>query len=554
MVFSKTMGPPDQPPSPQLGAPDPASGISTHRSLFTTITPPSQLCNWAIHVNIPRYEPIPDPPSVPTEPYDMDDEASWPQWGANSTTLSGRMAESLSETDFTSITSQELPMSTSAIIRSVQRSPEQLEADALSFAIIAGNYDTVVRIIERHAGDPPLSDSSPSPFHLAASFMMGSKTCCDMYDVLLEMHGNASIGLHFRDNKGYTVLDMLFVKILSAHTSAKPIQVSDGFEGQARFPGEERDPCGRWDADSPCVRRLYASGQCRIPQDWKHPFCHTSVQAICHSITAIFSKPQSPSINTRSGLFSRGCQSCRQRLELTPLHSLLLVAFHLAVNGRRGETLFGAIACLSALLVHGADPHQTAEVSKDLLTGHTVSRRCDHKPANAAQLAENVSEYVLRACVPGAEPGWRAFVLILQHATAVAKKDRSYQAFETPLQCECKFACFSRGNFSCTDSPFLGTIWAFIQAEFLTYRRIAVDDPWISSHFNIEAVSLWLEGKTGILETGFQMEGMLKPYSRCGWFMDHWAVLLRPCPDEIGTEYFINMEDWSRSTFIEAVC
>lgn len=72
--------------------------------------------------------------------------------------------------------------------------------------------------------------------------------------------------------------------------------------------GEGIDVCGRWDLDSPCVRRLFASGKSSIPMSWKHPFCHTSAQAVCDFINALFSYPYSPDINLERGIFFRQCR------------------------------------------------------------------------------------------------------------------------------------------------------------------------------------------------------------------------------------------------------
>ncbi|KAK0703706.1 hypothetical protein B0T26DRAFT_657321 [Lasiosphaeria miniovina] len=99
-----------------------------------------------------------------------------------------------------------------------------------------------------------------SPFHLAAAHLDGAKTCCLIIDIMAgSLQIGASVSATYRNDLGHTVLDSLMITILRSHTSVAPAVVSKGFESQSRFPGEEVDICGRWDADTPCVRQLYAS-------------------------------------------------------------------------------------------------------------------------------------------------------------------------------------------------------------------------------------------------------------------------------------------------------
>lgn len=109
--------------------------------------------------------------------------------------------------------------------------------------------------------------------------------------------------LHYTNDRGHTVLDNLMIAILKGHTSCTPGQVDNAFKGQVRFSGEEVDICGRWDADSGCIRELLAKGIHRIPFQWEHKFCHTSIQTICHSIMTIWGTEHAPNINAYSGLF-----------------------------------------------------------------------------------------------------------------------------------------------------------------------------------------------------------------------------------------------------------
>lgn len=264
---------------------------------------------------------------------------------------------------------------------------------------------------------PPPTLKGIYPFHLAASFLDGAKTCCSMLSVLMfSLEDDLSITPNYRDDLGHTVLDRLFINIIRSHTSVSPLAVSDRFAGQSRFPGEEVDICGRWDADYPCLRHLYASGNATIPFKWKHPFCHTSAQATCHSINTLFGGWWSPDINTPSGLYMKRCNNCGRELSLGPLHSLVVTAFYLANNGTEGETLFGIIACLVCMLAHGAAPSQTAEVCMASLFGGEASENCSHATLKSTDLARRVSEETIQYWTRDCQLGWRVFVAILELA------------------------------------------------------------------------------------------------------------------------------------------
>lgn len=488
---------------------------------------------------------------------------------SNRPSLGDSMSATLESNAFTEISHQELPMSASSIVKTVQKSPEQLHVDAFAFAIMSGNEEKVMEAIrdnvERHH-----SCRTTNPFHLAASYMDGSKTCCTILSNLVEGLGQPCTILgNFTDSRGHTVLDMLVVNILRSHTDVPPELVSDRFRGDARFPAEERDICGRWDADSPCVRRLLIAGEPRIPLSWKHAFCHTAAQTICHSITSLFGNPgYSPDINTPSGLFTRVCHECGVQLSLRPLHTLALVAFYLAANGRPGETLFGAVACLLTLLAHNVDPCETADVSVSSLLNKSDCVRCDHRRLSPLELASAMASRDFNSWPEEVQLGWRVFVQALNRAVndratgtgaRVVDLDEEHLTDDEPgsdeeeTRCRCNyeevaFRPLNMNNFYC-NSPVLGRVWAAIQTELLTYRRISESDPWISANFDMKALPAWLEGTDTELRMPLVDNGMMREHTRCGWFHNARDPF---CPSavEVCSEYFMNMEDWRRTTFL----
>ena len=183
---------------------------------------------------------------------------------------------------------------------------------------------------------------------------MAQKTCCLVFDTIQEFH--ASLRKLYVNDVGHIILDQLMIYILKSHTSCSPDVVDETFKKDSCFEGEDINICGRWDADSDFVRDLLASRMPGIPHEWKHIFCHTSAQTICHCIRTEFYPDWAPDINHPSGLFVRRCRPCGLKLQLQPLHTLVIVASYLTFSGCEGETLFGLLACLLCLLRNGADP------------------------------------------------------------------------------------------------------------------------------------------------------------------------------------------------------
>ena len=321
---------------------------------------PTQLCRWSLHVTSKPYVPyvqIPETAVDVQDGFDIQDPGSWTEWplhgqGHSPMSFAESMHESITNSTFSLTPPDDLPISTELISQSVQQDPKLLRLDAWKVAIMAGNVDLLVSLYEE-TDEPPERVDEIYPFHLAASFLDGGHTCCGMITALSFALGTQYPFFHNCDDMGHTVLDTLMITVLRSHTSVGPEHVSARFNPPHRFPGEEKDICGRWDADSPVVRALFRHGYARVPTKWKHAFCHTAAQAICHSIIAILGSPASPPIDTLSGLFVRRCNNCGLELKLGPLHTLVVVGFYLAHRGIPGETMFGALAILVCLLSLG---------------------------------------------------------------------------------------------------------------------------------------------------------------------------------------------------------
>ncbi|KAK4676463.1 hypothetical protein QC764_0060640 [Podospora pseudoanserina] len=355
---------------------------------------PSQLCRWLIYVPPINYKHIPDiPDSNPdAERDDLDPNSLnfWQEWPSDpGSSYTEVIHESITHGSFSRIPSDTLPLSTQLITESVRQHSKAVELDAWKMAIMSGNVELLVTLWEKEEALPE-KIADIHPIHLAATFLDGANTGCCMIAELISMLPWMYLRNYPLDDLDHTLLDKFMINILRSHTSVYPEEVSNAFNPPHRFPGEEKNNCGRWDADSPVIRALFCSGYSRIPNDWKHAFCHTAIQAICHSSIAIYGSPLSPDINALSGLFVRRCGHCGLQLKLGPLHALVVVTFYLAHRGMSGETLFGPLAILVCLMSIGADPLLKTNMSVEDILGTAEPDRCHHRPLDALDLMEAV--------------------------------------------------------------------------------------------------------------------------------------------------------------------
>lgn len=213
-----------------------------------------------------------------------------------------------------------------------------------------------------------------------------------------------------------TVLDTLFMSTLRSHSSVSPLSLKiKNFAPGSDFEGVDVDIGGRWDAHSPRVRGLHAAGWTTIPKEWKHAFCHPSSQTVCHLLMAILMDVWAPNVNTASGLFQRRYRSCRLELKLSPLHSFVIVCFHLARASGPEEPPFGMLACLVCLLTLRADPCLSAEISLAAILELGETEECQNQTFNAAELALAVPGAIVNTWTPQVKLGWECINEVLNH-------------------------------------------------------------------------------------------------------------------------------------------
>ena len=512
---------------------------------------PSPLCRWSIHYKTDiKYERVPTRTPSPEPDFDDLVEESWKPWPSSLAQQSCQrvLTRGLAINSFSNIDTKDLPIAIPQIINQLEASGLEFLEETLGFSIMARNYEMTFDIRYK------LGDSEEAkkifrrlqPMHLAATFLDGSKSCClVVYNLLISYEGT------FRppdvDNLGHTVFDKLMMTILKAHTSISPGTVDDGLRNEKRFPGEETDICGRWDADSDCVRALLVKGDPCIPFAWKHKFCHTSVQAICHYIDmleahydiigdkSIFEIP--------SGLFIKRCISCGLKMEIYPLHVIVLLAFLLAQSGTKDEDLFGMLALLLCMLRNRADPFSTATISaSSLFDQEMVPMECDHEELRPIELADRVPASILRNWPQKTKVGWDVFCHTLRYAeqATLYKESSDYN----PSECDGHGKEYDPDDVRSININKLETA---VQTEYLTYRRLDENDPWLSPNFNmLEVLECLQTGKE--ISVALTRNEMIKPLCECGKLDSvDWRC---PRAEDVMSHHFSNLEDWSRTTFV----
>lgn len=549
---------------------------SARRSLDETslIAKPSPLCRWSIHYsNNMKYEACKTRTPSPERDRDPLDEAAWRPWPSSdiNPSMSQKLTVGLGSNHFSDVAAEDLPISLKKVARTLETADENFLEETLGFSIMARNFDMVGEILadwyERHC-DKPMEHSetlerirSVMPYHLAVTYLDGSKACCKVLDTLMDF--NLNIRARDTNKFGHTVFDCLMMTILKAHTKVTPGELDDSLRDEKSFPGEEVDICGRFDADSDNVRALVASGQSGIPFSWKHKFCHTSTQAICHCLQTSAKKSilidDDMITDVPSGLFVKRCLYCGLKMQLLPLHTLVLVAFQLGQSGAKDEDLFGIIAILLCILRLDADPLKTADVSMAALFPGEGSEEadlmgCSHSPLRACQIVALAWRHVDKWSSK-AKTGWAIFFHILR----IAEHTWSNEYELTDHECESyerecyKGKCFEYESDACLgrdklskDAQLLG-LWAAVQTEILTYRRLREEDPWVSPFFDMLSVLRSLEtGEPLVIE--LIRKDMIKPLCEHGWFhsRDPWC----PRAEDVMKYHFSNLEDWFRTTFI----
>ncbi|KAH7384591.1 hypothetical protein BKA66DRAFT_569837 [Pyrenochaeta sp. MPI-SDFR-AT-0127] len=545
-----------------------APGTHSTNQLGDDIIPLSH-CRWFIHVNAQRYEPIQEGIEEPRfqdwVEQDPNDESTWSPWPTNQIEppLPARLRDALEHNDFSSISATTLPVAIPEVAKAAQRSPDELLLESLGFSIMSRNVEQTASIMEQ-LDNENIDYKSAFPLHMAASYLDGYKTCCSTFNVLTKSIQGPKFRDMYVNELGHSVLDSFMISILRSHSSVAPIVYDSSLKDTLRFIGEEVDICGRWDADSPCIRNLLASNNPLTPFAWKHKFCHTSIQTMWHCMDLLFCVAPGRLIReTASGLYVHHCFECGTKLEPQPLHSLTITAYHLANNGCEDEDLFGMLAILLYLIGCGLNPRQTANISVTaLIEGRSVECLWGHEDLTPSQLAKSISTHsMFNIRTEKARTGWAVFCGILSLCEDIQTnpgKDTSREGMSGNEFFRHHFIGTTEPNQDLQDvhfqahgekSPFqsqrnLATLWASVQAELLSYRRVDDEDDWISPRFSMERLKGQLE-RGEPLSVGYADQNLLQPHCICGDF-GAWPF---PKLSDATDPDIANLDIWDRATY-----
>ncbi|KAI4161203.1 MAG: hypothetical protein LQ342_005099 [Letrouitia transgressa] len=501
--------------------------------------------------DLPRSRtPTPDP-----DP-DMYDEKSWKAWPESwkQPPYQDRLLRDLATNDFSSINAESLPIDVSQIVKVAEKSDRELNVEAIGFSIMARNAklasDGLTKLIRAECSQVDLD--AMNLFHLAAMYLDGAKSCCTVFEVLAGGdERECSLRTSTRNNLNHTIFDTLMMTILKSHSLAPPSIVDDNLRDEARFPGEEVDTCGRWDAGSDTYRSLVTGGYSHVPAAWKHKFCHTSVQAICHSIQLLEWYGQEIgdifAVGGSTGLFVKHCMACGLKMQVSPLHTVVLITVALGTYGKEDEDLFGMIAVLLELLALGINPLESKEIS---ILAHFPEAPelmdlsgCQHQRLNPAELASFVPQSIIEKWSDAKKTGWQLF----KHILLMSELEWSEKEINMPIKGPC-LRNYHRHYFGFNQE--LPLLYATTNAELLTYRRLKESDPWMSHNFDMQAIVHCLSEGDNLRDAiGFTRDDLIKEFCEdCGRFGTEWVMHCNA--KDVMKSHFSNLEDWSRTTFI----
>ena len=137
-----------------------------------SVPEPSPLCRWTIHII--DSETIDEPIQHSTNGEGSEDCLTTP--------FEQKLQKGLEDNCFSTVDATELPIHVSDIATAVRRSPEEIFKQSLGFAIMGRNILLVEQLLKR-ARNEKKEFADIYPFHLAATYLDGSKSCCQIFAV-----------------------------------------------------------------------------------------------------------------------------------------------------------------------------------------------------------------------------------------------------------------------------------------------------------------------------------------------------------------------------------
>jgi hypothetical protein len=143
-----------------------------------------------------------------------------------------------------------------------------------------------------------------------------------------------------------------------------------------------------------------------------------------------------------------------------------------------------------------------------------MATRCDHAPLSVGELASQIKTVIVARSTSGREAvsvGWRLLCCILNSAENSAMNGSDCEEDLLIIDCASNHTSHPGHNTK------LATLWAIVQTEFLTYRRVAEADNWHSVDFNMEHLLDSFKA-AGPLSSPFVDSRVLRKFCRCGRF------------------------------------
>jgi hypothetical protein len=184
-------------------------------------------------------------------------------------------------------------------------------------------------------------------------------------------------------------------------------------------------------------------------------------------------------------------------------------------------------------------------------------QQCRHPELSAAGLMSALPDKVMVNWSDALKAGWACLYGILAHAERLSQETDSDSdpASETEMMmAECSLHnSYSSSCYEWLKRPDgeqrMGTLWAMIQVELLTYRRLQPGDSGISDNFPMEDVVPWLSGQSDEATMPLLANKMMQPHHPCGWF-EQASFGFFPTASEACTTHFMNFDIYDRTSFI----
>jgi hypothetical protein len=243
-----------------------------------------------------------------------------------------------------------------------------------------------------------------------------------------------------------------------------------------------------------------------------------------------------------------------------------MTVYHLATQGTKDEDLFGILACALCLISRGFDPSKTADISVTALLDIDAPPGCNHEKLTAAGLAGKIlAQGIVKLWSAKLQSGWNVLFGVLYRC------EKAHGKLDDDERRESNAADYRDNSSKMTDSSpdqqdvncyiddfepalyfqrqkDLSTLWASVQAELLSYRRLDNDHDWLSKDFSMDAIQEQLNQNED-LAVGYSRRNLLRAHCVChGDFGDFNDVDLVPLSRAIDPD-LANLDIWGRATY-----